>query len=146
MSRRASGAASLRLGISVISSINGTSKSSSRDRPPLSATIPQGCEQTVERDLKYVREFCTIEYSLEDYQALERTVTTAFKTARCVIVSLDSLDSIALEDVRRLVKLLRRSRDLGGELALRAGKPEVRRVLAITALDRVFTMIGPEAA
>lgn len=72
---------------------------------------------------------------------LESATLEALGEGRNVIVNLDYVPALGFEDMRRLIKLLRQSRDIGSEFALRATRPDVRKVLAITALDRVFTVL-----
>ena len=88
-----------------------------------------------------------IEYRPSAYPVVEAAVLTALKGgASRVILDLDSLDALDTEGVRGLITLLRRARALGGELALSSIKPDVRRTLQVTALDRLFPMVEPEAA
>jgi len=90
----------------------------------------------------------TFEYEAKNYQYLERVTLDALKDGLNVTVNLDYAPALDLEDLRLLVGLLRRSKeaDNGGVFALRASRPDVRRALAVTALDRVFTVVGAEAA
>ena len=80
------------------------------------------------------------------YPALEAAVLTALGSGASVALDLDTLDSLDVGTVRDLILLLRRCRAIGGEVALRASKAEVRRALGVTALDRLFTIHDPEAA
>ncbi|MBV8490789.1 MAG: STAS domain-containing protein [Candidatus Eremiobacteraeota bacterium] len=95
-------------------------------------------------------ESIVIEFQPHAYSALEEEVVSAFQAIGedpiRVVLSLDHLDSLDNQGVRGLIALLRRSRSLGGELALRATKPNVRRTLEVTALDRLFPMEEAEAA
>lgn len=74
-------------------------------------------------------------------EQLEAATLEALNEGRNVIVNLDYVPVLGIEDMRRLIKLLRQSRDIGGEFALRATRPDVRKTLAVTALDRVFTVL-----
>ena len=74
-------------------------------------------------------------------ERLEAATLEALNDGRRVIVNLDYIPALSIEDVRRLIKLLRQSRDIGGDFALRATRPDVRKTLAVTALDRVFTVL-----
>ena len=88
-----------------------------------------------------------IDYRPEPSEKLEADVLAAFQDgAGRVILSLDTIDSLDTDGVRQLITLLRRARTAGGELALRANKPHVRRTLSVTALDRIFTMVEEAAA
>lgn len=89
-------------------------------------------------------ESIVIEYRPNAYRDLEDEVMAAFQDAGeagvRVVLSLDKLDTLDNEGVRGLITLLRRSRTFGGQLALRASTPAVRRTLEVTALDRLFPM------
>lgn len=88
-----------------------------------------------------------IEYSPHAYPALEAAVLAALEAgARQVVLNLDHLDSLDTDGVRGLIALLRSSRSVGGELALISTKPDIRRTLSATALDRVFRMVEVQAA
>lgn len=87
-----------------------------------------------------------IEYRPASLPSLEAAVLAALDSGVNVVLNLDTLDSLDTEGVRGLITLLRRSRSIGGEVSLRAGKPNVRHTLAVTALDRLFPLVGPEAA
>lgn len=85
--------------------------------------------------------YTTIVYEPGACEQLESATLEALGEGRNVIVNLDYVPALGFEDMRRLIKLLRQSRDIGSEFALRATRPDVRKVLAITALDRVFTVL-----
>lgn len=85
--------------------------------------------------------YTTIVYEPGARDQLEAATLEALGDGRNVIVNLDSLPALEIEDMRRLIKLLRHSRDIGSEFALRATRPDVRKTLAATALDRVFTVL-----
>jgi anti-sigma B factor antagonist len=88
-----------------------------------------------------------IEYRPTAYPAVEAAVLTALEEgAARVILDLDCLPALDTAGVRGLITLLRRSRAIGGELALSANKPDIRRTLKVMALDRLFPMIEREAA
>lgn len=92
-------------------------------------------------------ESVVMDYDPKAYASLEAAVVAAIDAgADRVVLNLDSLVSLDTEGVRGLIALLRRSRAKGGELALRSSKPDVLRTLSVTALDRLFPMIEPEAA
>jgi len=87
-----------------------------------------------------------IDYQPQEYLSLESAVLTALgEGVDRVVIDLDSLDSLDTDGVRGLITLLRRARTAGGQLALRSSKPEVRRTLSVTALDRVFKMVEEAA-
>jgi anti-anti-sigma factor len=87
-----------------------------------------------------------IEYRPQAYPALEAAVGAALESGAKVVLNLDSLDVLDTEGVRGLISLLRHARSIGGELALRATKPDVLRTLSVTALDRIFALVREEAA
>lgn len=57
-----------------------------------------------------------------------------------IMLALDHLDSLDVPALRDLIALLRRTREAGGTLALLTTKPQIRRTLAVTALDRLFSV------
>lgn len=63
--------------------------------------------------------YTTIVYEPGSEQ-LEAATLEALSDGRHVILNLDFVPALGIEDMRRLIKLLRQSRDLGGEFALRA--------------------------
>jgi anti-sigma B factor antagonist len=92
-------------------------------------------------------ESVVIEYRPYAYEAVEKAVLHALEGgADRVILDLDALDALDTQGVRGLITLLRRARAAGGELALTSLKPDVRRTLQVTALDRIFLLVGAEAA
>ncbi|HEY1655620.1 MAG TPA: STAS domain-containing protein [Candidatus Tumulicola sp.] len=92
-------------------------------------------------------ESVVIEYRPAAYAAVEKSVLRAFKGgALRVVLDLANLDSLDTQGVRGLITLLRRARALGRELALSSLNPDVRRTLQVTALDRIFALVEPEAA
>ena len=92
-------------------------------------------------------ESVVIAYRPSTYPAVEAAVLAALRegTPR-VILDLKALDALDTQGVRGLITLLRRARALGGELALTSLKPDVRRTLQVTALDRIFSLVEAEAA
>ncbi len=88
-----------------------------------------------------------IEYRLAAHPAIEAATLAAFEGgATRVILDLDALDSLDHESVRGLISLLRRARAAGGELGLRATRPDVMRTLSVTGLDRIFTIVEVQPA
>ena len=85
--------------------------------------------------------YTTIVYEPGAGDQLETATLEALNDGRNVILNLDFVPALQMEDMRRLIKLLRQTRDLGSEFALRATRPDVRKALAVTALDRVFTVL-----
>jgi anti-sigma B factor antagonist len=81
-------------------------------------------------------------YRPDAIAAVETAVLAALEDgAGKVVLDLDSVESLDTEGVKGLIKLLRSSRAKGGEIALSSSKPTVRRTLAVTALDRIFSMV-----
>lgn len=70
--------------------------------------------------------------------ALQAALLTAVVRGRRVILDLDHLPVLDNPALRGLITLLRRVRAAGGELVLCVTRPELRSVLSLTALDRVF--------
>ncbi len=87
------------------------------------------------------------EYRAERVPALQVAILAAFEAgAPRVVLSLDGLERLESKDVRGLIVLLRRSRDVGGDLALQASRPEIVRSLKVMALDRLFPILSAQAA
>lgn len=87
-----------------------------------------------------------IGYRPDAIAALETAVLAALEEGVAqVVLDLDTVEALDTEGVRGLIKLLRSSRAAGGELALIASKPGVRRTLAVTALDRLFPVVEAAA-
>jgi anti-anti-sigma factor len=87
-----------------------------------------------------------IEYRPQAVSTLEESVVTALQRGDRVVLDLDAVEVLTTAGVRDLITLLRSARAAGGELTLRSGKASVRRTLEVTALDRIFTLEGSEAA
>ncbi|MGC2244540.1 MAG: STAS domain-containing protein, partial [Candidatus Aquilonibacter sp.] len=85
----------------------------------------------------------TINYRPESLDAITRETLAAFEEgAPRVVLDLDKLARLDTEGVRGLITLLRRSREVGGEVALKVTRPELLRSLSVMALDRIFPMVG----
>lgn len=92
-------------------------------------------------------ESVVIQYRPHAYPAVEAAVLSALREGSPrVILDLEALDALDTQGVRGLITLLRRARAAGGDLALTSLKPDVRRTLAVTALDRIFPLVETEAA
>jgi anti-anti-sigma regulatory factor len=87
-----------------------------------------------------------IHYRPSAYTQLEAAVLAALEAGTPVELDLDSLGTLEVASVRELISLLRRCRAIGGGFSLRSDKTEIRKVLAVTALDRLFPVLGKEAA
>jgi len=103
----------------------------------------------IQRSLDALREEMSsivLEYRPEALSELQSAVLAALEDgAAQVVLNLDSLEALDTNGVRGLIALLRSSRSVGGELALRSTKAVVRRTLAVTALDRLFPMVEAAA-
>ncbi len=87
------------------------------------------------------------EYRPDRLTALQAAVMSAFEGgAPRVVLNLDPLERLDSEGVRGLILLLRRSREIGGELALQVSRPEIVRSLQVMALDRLFPLVKGEVA
>jgi anti-anti-sigma factor len=83
----------------------------------------------------------TLTFRPAEQAAMEREISEAIRGGRGpVVLELDHLETLDVAAVRTLIVLLRRARESGGDLSLRTTKPQVRRILAVTALDRLFTI------
>ncbi|HEY8298174.1 MAG TPA: STAS domain-containing protein [Candidatus Baltobacteraceae bacterium] len=78
---------------------------------------------------------------LAPIEAFQRALVAAHESdgAR-LLLDLDGLPSLDVEAIRGLITILRRVRDAGGEIALHVTREDLKRTLAVTALDRVFTI------
>ncbi len=82
------------------------------------------------------------EYRPAAFEALQAAVITAFETgAPRIVLDLDNLPRLDTHAVRGLITLLRRSREVGGELALRVTRPDLLRTLNTLSLDRIFPVV-----
>ncbi|MDE2482489.1 MAG: STAS domain-containing protein [bacterium] len=87
-------------------------------------------------------DYPTFDYDPNALEELEAASLAAIEAgAGQVVFNLDRLERLDTAGVRGLIAILRRTREKGGELALRASRPEILRSLEVTALDRVFTMV-----
>jgi anti-sigma B factor antagonist len=69
---------------------------------------------------------------------LQRSVVSALSAGRRVMLDLDQLPVLDNPALRGLIVLLRRAREVGGNLVLRATRADLRQIIALTALDRLF--------
>ncbi|MDQ2866065.1 MAG: STAS domain-containing protein [Candidatus Eremiobacteraeota bacterium] len=87
------------------------------------------------------------DYHPESVPALQASILAAFEAGvERVVIGLDGLERLESGDVRSLIVLLRRAREVGGELALAVSRPEILRPLKVMALDRLFPLITTRAA
>jgi|HubBroStandDraft_1064217.scaffolds.fasta_scaffold150986_3 anti-anti-sigma factor len=85
----------------------------------------------------------TIAYRPDALDRITRETLAAFEGgAPRVVLDLDALTRLDTDGVRGLILLLRRSREVGGEVALKVTRPELIRSLSVMALDRLFPMVG----
>jgi anti-anti-sigma factor len=81
----------------------------------------------------------TINYRPDDLDAVESEMKFAIADgADPVVLELDHLETLDVPALRGLILLLRRARDAGADVALHTTNQQVRRILAVTALDRLF--------
>jgi anti-anti-sigma factor len=95
---------------------------------------------------RFQMEALVIQFRPGAYAQLEAAVLAALEAGMRVELDLDALGTLDVAGVRELIALLRRCRAIGGEFALRANQPEVRKMLGVTALDRLIPVLGEEAA
>lgn len=89
--------------------------------------------------------YTTLIYEPRAYDTFETGVLEALSDGRAVVVNLDYVPALETEDMRRLIWLLRQSREIGSDLALRVTRPDLRKTLAFTGLDRVFIVFNDAA-
>jgi anti-anti-sigma factor len=95
---------------------------------------------------KGMMESTYVDYRPETVEAVQQQMLAALETgAPRVVLMLDHLDRLDTEAVKGLIVLLRRAREAGGEIALQVSRPELLRSLKVTALDRLFPLIGVAA-
>jgi anti-anti-sigma factor len=88
-----------------------------------------------------------IEYQSQAYPRVEAAVLARLRGgARYVVLDLDAAAALDTEALRGLISLLRTARATGGEIALRSSRSDLLRTLSVTGLDRVFTVLQPQAA
>jgi sugar/nucleoside kinase (ribokinase family) len=87
-----------------------------------------------------------ITYRAAAYPAVENAVLEAFAAGTPVSLDLDASPALDDDGVKGLIKLLRRGRDADLEVALQTQRPEHRERLAVTALDRLFPIVGTKEA
>lgn len=89
----------------------------------------------------------TLTFVPAEQAAMERDISEAIKAGRTApVLELDHLETLDVTAVRTLIVLLRKARESGGDLSLHTTKPQVRRILAVTALDRLFTILADSEA
>jgi anti-anti-sigma regulatory factor len=94
-----------------------------------------------------VQQLPVFDYQPKAVEALGDEILAAFSDgAPRVILNLDVLPRLDTDAVRGLILLLRRSRDVGGEIALNVTRPELLRSLHVMALDRLFPLTAGVAA
>ncbi len=87
------------------------------------------------------------EYKPDRLPAIQAAVMSALEAgAPRVVLNLDQLERLDSEGVRGLILMLRRSREIGGELALQVTRPEIIRSLEVMALDRLFPIVKAQVA
>ncbi len=89
----------------------------------------------------------TLDYRPDSIDRIQQEALALFgEGAPRVVLDLDVLPRLDTDGVRGLITLLRRSREVGGEIALKVTRPELVRSLHVMALDRLFPMVGSLAA
>lgn len=58
-------------------------------------------------------------------------------------IDLDRVDTLDSSGLAALIATLRLARDRGGDVRVRATKPDIRRVMELTGLSRVFRLTAP---
>lgn len=82
-------------------------------------------------------------FSDEAFDRLLGQVADAIETgSKEIILALDALAVLDSAAIRRLITLLRRIREAGAELTLAVSRGDLLRTLQVTALDKVFRLIG----
>ena len=71
-------------------------------------------------------------------ERLQARLVAALRRGNRVTVDLDSLPALDNPALRGLIIMLRGARSAGGSLALASKRPDHRRTIRLTALDRLF--------
>ncbi len=86
-------------------------------------------------------------FSDEAFERLLGQIADAIETgSKEIVLALDALIVLDSAAIRRLITLLRRTREAGAELTLAVSRIDLLRTLQVTALDRVFHLIGSAEA
>jgi anti-anti-sigma regulatory factor len=89
----------------------------------------------------------TLDYRPEALDRIQADALAALRDgAPRVVLNLDELPRLDADSVRGLITILRRSREIGGEVALKVTRQDLLRSLHVMALDRLFPMVGNLAA
>jgi anti-anti-sigma factor len=87
-----------------------------------------------------------VRYTPDGYAEAERAILAAAADGvERVVLDLDGVSELDIPGVRSLIELLRRARANKVDLVLAIERPEVRATLERMALDRIFTIMAPEA-
>ncbi|HTX58018.1 MAG TPA: STAS domain-containing protein [Candidatus Acidoferrales bacterium] len=88
----------------------------------------------------------TFTYQPDALDAITKEALSAFEAgAPQVVLDLDTLARLDTDGVRGLITILRRAREVGGDVALHVTRQDLRRSLSVMALDRLFPMVGAAA-
>ena len=82
------------------------------------------------------------EVTLEAFDRLDDQLSLGGPGARRIVLPLDTVPMLDAEVIRRLIRLLRRVRERGGNICLRVSRPDLLATLRVTGLDKVFCMVG----
>ena len=83
----------------------------------------------------------------EAFERLLADIQEATETgAKEVTLALDGLAMLDAFAIRRLITVLRRTREAGGDVKLAVSRADLLRTLRVTALDKVFQLIGSAEA
>lgn len=95
------------------------------------------CEQT---DLALV---CHLEGNLEQHTVAQfREAVSVLPSEQPVVFELSAVPFIDSAGLGALIGAIRRTRELGGEVAVCAPRPSVSRVLQMVGLPRIVTVTG----
>jgi anti-anti-sigma factor len=76
----------------------------------------------------------------------EAAITALVAPRRCLIIDTSALDFIDCCSLRALLRVQGLARRSGGDVALAAPQPQLRRLLALTRMDEVFRVQASVAA
>ncbi|HVA29081.1 MAG TPA: STAS domain-containing protein [Candidatus Baltobacteraceae bacterium] len=85
----------------------------------------------------------TVLYRPDALDELQATLLAAFDSGvERVVLDLDGIAQLDAGGVRGLIALLRRSRDVGGVVAVHTSRSDIARSLDEMALDRLFPVVS----
>jgi anti-sigma B factor antagonist len=86
------------------------------------------------------------ELDVTDAADAEAEITALVMPRRCLIIDMSALDFMDCSSLGALLRVQGLARRGGGDVALAAPRPQIRRLLALTGMDEVFRVQASVAA